>query len=101
MVVLPSNDRHIYDSFLPDEAAGIGPYNPYKRDGCGAKYSCAPTSLGSRATPPRYVMEELSFLLGWLFRASNWLSDFVPQLEEGVTVVWLNLEQSALTAFDQ
>jgi len=46
-------------------------------------------------------MEELSFLLGWLFRASNWLSDFVPQLEEGVTVVWLNLEQSALTAFDQ
>ena len=27
-------------------------------------------------------MEELSLLLGWLFRASNWLSDFVPQLEE-------------------
>ena len=25
MVVLPSNDRHIYDYFLPDEAAGIGP----------------------------------------------------------------------------
>ena len=34
-----------------------------KRDGCGAKYSCASTSLGSRATPPRYVMEELNFLL--------------------------------------
>jgi hypothetical protein len=27
-------------------------------------------------------MEELSFLLGWLFRANNWLPDFVPQLEE-------------------
>lgn len=27
-------------------------------------------------------MEELSLLLGWLFRASNKLSDFVPQLEE-------------------
>lgn len=27
MAVLPSNDRHIYDSFLPDEAAGIGPQN--------------------------------------------------------------------------
>ena len=49
-------------------------------------------------------MEQLSLLLGWLFRASNWLSDFVQQLEEdrfGVTVVWLNVEQSALTAFDQ
>jgi hypothetical protein len=49
-------------------------------------------------------MEELSLLLGWLFRASNWLSDFVPQLEEdrfGGTLVWLNVEQSALTAFDQ
>jgi hypothetical protein len=49
-------------------------------------------------------MEELSFLRGWLFRASNWLSDFVPQLEEdrfGGTLVWLNVEQSALTAFDQ
>lgn len=27
-------------------------------------------------------MEELNLLLSWLFRASNWLSDFVPQLEE-------------------
>ncbi len=27
-------------------------------------------------------MEELNLLLGWLFRASNWLPDFVPQLEE-------------------
>nr|YP_009381848.1 hypothetical protein AEK19_MT1431 [Utricularia reniformis]ART31623.1 hypothetical protein AEK19_MT1431 [Utricularia reniformis] len=37
-------------------------------------------------------------MLSWLFRASNWLSDFVPQLEEdsGVTVVWLNVEQSDL-----
>lgn len=26
-------------------------------------------------SPPRYVMEELSLLLGWLFRASNWLPD--------------------------
>ncbi|CAN0859606.1 hypothetical protein LINGRAHAP2_LOCUS7704 [Linum grandiflorum] len=47
------------------------------------KYSCAPTSLGSRATPPRYVMEELNFLLGWLFRASNRLPDFVLTLEDG------------------
>lgn len=27
-------------------------------------------------------MEELNLLLGWLFRASNWLPDFAPQLEE-------------------
>lgn len=27
-------------------------------------------------------MEELNLLLGWLFRASNWLPDFVPQIEE-------------------
>lgn len=41
-------------------------------------------------------MEELN---GWLFRASNWLPDFVPQLEE-VSGAWLNVEQSAPTAFD-
>nr|WEB51480.1 ccmFN [Zea mays] len=87
MAVLPSNYRHIYDSFLPDEA---GPYNLYKRDGCGAKYSCAPTSPGSRATPPRYVMEEFSFLLGWLFRASNWLAaGFRPvRSASEVTLAW-------------
>ena len=39
-------------------------------------------TFGSRTSPPPYVMEELSLLLGWLFRASNKLSDFVPQLEE-------------------
>ena len=47
-------------------------------------------------------MEELNFLLGWLFRASNRLPDFVLQLEEdrsGVTMAWLNVEQSAPTAF--
>lgn len=27
-------------------------------------------------------MEEFNLLLGWLFRASNWLPDFAPQLEE-------------------
>lgn len=27
-------------------------------------------------------MEELNLLLGWLFRASNWLPDLAPQLEE-------------------
>ena len=27
-------------------------------------------------------MEELNLLPGWLFRDSNWLPDFVPQLEE-------------------
>jgi hypothetical protein len=25
-------------------------------------------------------MEEFCFLLGWLFRASNWLPDFVPSV---------------------
>uniref|UniRef100_A0A6N2NJ21 Cytochrome c assembly protein domain-containing protein n=1 Tax=Salix viminalis TaxID=40686 RepID=A0A6N2NJ21_SALVM len=47
-----------------------------------ASYSCAPTALGSRATPPRYVMEELNFLLGLVLRASNWLLDFDPKLEK-------------------
>jgi len=40
-------------------------------------------------------MEELN---GWLFRASNWLPDFVPQLEE-VRGAWLNVEQSARRLF--
>jgi len=31
--------------------------------------ACAPPSLGSHATPPHYVMEELNLLPGWLFRA--------------------------------
>ncbi|KAK4414739.1 hypothetical protein Salat_2580800 [Sesamum alatum] len=44
-------------------------------------------------------MEELSLLLSWLFRASNWLSDFVLQLEEdgfGGHYGVLNVEQSTL-----
>lgn len=63
MEILPFNARRIYDSFLPDEAAGIGSENLQKRDGCGAKYYCAPTSLGPSVTPPRYVMEEFNLQL--------------------------------------
>lgn len=63
MEILPFNARRIYDSFLPDEAAGIGSQNLQKRDDCGAKYSCAPTSLGPSVTPPRYVMEEFNLQL--------------------------------------
>ena len=29
-----------------------------------------------------YVMEELNFLLGWVFRVSNWLLDFDLKLEK-------------------
>lgn len=95
MAVLPSNYRHIYESFLPDEA---GPQN--QRDGCGAKYSCAPTSLGSRATPPRYVMEELSLLL--VIQSQQLAAGFRPvRSASEVTVAWLNVEQSATEAFDQ
>ncbi|KAH0446447.1 hypothetical protein IEQ34_024723 [Dendrobium chrysotoxum] len=43
-------------------------------------------------------MEELSFLLGWLLRASNWLLRPVRSASE-VTVAWLNVEQSATEAF--
>ncbi|MCI10777.1 hypothetical protein A2U01_0031872 [Trifolium medium] len=60
MAVLPSNDRHIYSSFLPDEAAGIGPAS-----GC---------RISSRNE---------------------------KKIASGVTVAWLNVEQSAPTAFDQ
>lgn len=63
MEILPFNAPRIYDSFLPDEAAGIGSQNLQKRDGRGAKYSCAPTSLGPSVTPPRYVMEEFNLQL--------------------------------------
>jgi hypothetical protein len=47
-------------------------------------------------------MEELNNLLGWLFRASNWLPYFVPQLEEDrFRSSKGSVEQSAPTAFDQ
>uniref|UniRef100_A0ACD6AT77 Uncharacterized protein n=1 Tax=Avena sativa TaxID=4498 RepID=A0ACD6AT77_AVESA len=38
------------------------------------------TRLARNPAPLCYVMEEFSFLLGWLFRASNWLPDFVPSV---------------------
>uniref|UniRef100_A0A453GAR2 Uncharacterized protein n=1 Tax=Aegilops tauschii subsp. strangulata TaxID=200361 RepID=A0A453GAR2_AEGTS len=38
------------------------------------------TRLARNPAPLCYVMEEFSFLLGWLFRASNWLPDFVPSI---------------------
>lgn len=47
-------------------------------------------------------MEQLSLLLDWLFRASNWLPDFFPQTEEDrFEIIVMNVEQSTLTAFDQ
>nr|GEU85136.1 mediator of RNA polymerase II transcription subunit 20A [Tanacetum cinerariifolium] len=55
-----------------------------RESGCGVKHSCAPTSLGLRATPD-YVIKELSFLLGWdppfqKVTGSTVGSKFVPQL---------------------
>ncbi|KAI4999213.1 hypothetical protein ZWY2020_060074 [Hordeum vulgare] len=41
------------------------------------------TRLTSNPAPLCYVMEEFSFLLGWLFSASNWLPDFVPSVALG------------------
>nr|AQK77853.1 cytochrome c biogenesis FN [Lophophytum mirabile subsp. bolivianum] len=53
----------------------------YKKDMVVARSTLVhlPTSRGSRATPPSYVMEELSFLLVIQQSRQSRLPDFVPQ----------------------
>ncbi|GJY72986.1 cytochrome c biogenesis FN, mitochondrial [Tanacetum coccineum] len=52
-------------------------HRSYKKEMVVARSTLVHLRHSARATLPRYVIKELSFLLDWLFRAGNWLSDFI------------------------
>ncbi|CAJ1973720.1 unnamed protein product, partial [Sphenostylis stenocarpa] len=55
------------------------------------EYSCAPPSLGSRATPPRYYRAGYSEpAIGCRISFRNY-----KKIASGVTVAWLNVDQNS------